>query len=626
MAKNSQRIVWNVSPTTPDESSAIRPENAPVTDQIVYLESHPATPLLDSTGRDITRLAGEGKIHPFFGREKELLQLQRILIRKEKNNPLIIGEPGVGKTALVEGLALQIQKRTTNELFHHFRIVELSLTRLLAGTNYRGDLESRLDTIIQEASADPRLILFIDEIHTLVRAGSVQGGSLDAANILKPPLARGQLRIIGATTPGETEKFLHIDKAFERRFDPLILNETTPSEATEILLAARLEYEEHHHLKISDDAVRAAVKLSTLHILDRFLPDKAFDLLDSACSLARLPDVSQSSSYPVLVDEKMVTAVLAQRLNLPPERIEIDYRSRLKDLEGFLKGRIIGQEQAISRINSGVISSFMRDSSKRSPRRVFAFFGSSGVGKTAVASALAEFFFGSPDAMIRLDLSEFREAYSISRLSGSPPGYIGYQDEGSFASRLRRTPFCVVLLDEFEKGHPAIHEFFLPIFDEGRFSDASGRIVDASQAFFILTSNLFQSGETGQGEEYQAQIEVIRQNLRAYFSPELINRLQDIVLFSVLQPAALAQIAAKEIGDINRRFSVFGFHIQASEQTLMWIAGQTFDPQFGARSLKRFLSHNVEEVLVQKWMGEKEEEKGAYRLEIEDNRLVFNRF
>ncbi len=557
-----------------------------------------ATPTLDRLGRDLTRLAQEGRLRPLQGRAKELRRLQRILLRRQKNNPLLVGLPGVGKTALVEGLAQQIVNRQGPVELAGLRIVELSASSLVAGTQFRGAFEQRLQIVFAEAASDPDLVLFIDEIHTLVRAGAVEGGSLDAANIFKPILARGELRCIGATTPEEYERHLRSDAAFERRFEPLKLDEPGQAETVAILTAALPDFSAHHGVQILPEAVERAVALSNQYILDRFLPDKALDLLDDACATVRLPDEGIVGAPPGVVDADAVTRALSQKLELPLEKLTVDYAQKLVGLEDYLRERIMGQPLALQRIARALNNSLAGLGRSAQPLQVFAFFGSSGVGKTACAQALAEFLFESPDALIRLDMSAFNERYSVSFLFGAPPGYIGYDSESTFAGRLRRQPYAVVLLDEVEKAHHEVLDAFLQIFDSGRFSDHRGRPVDARHAVFILTSNLFTLSRVGSPDEYDQHAAAIRQSLAGYFRPEFVNRIQEIVLFKELDAMDLAQIAEREIAALNRRLADHGVRLEADAEALGWLAEQSLDPGSGARAVLRALARMVMEPLA----------------------------
>jgi len=595
MSPNSRRIRWeDQRPQPPSDTPAGSQGPIASTPSRRQAPTRPQTPNLDRVGRDLTRLAEEGRLKPLFGRQKELTQLQRILLRKDKNTPLLVGPPGVGKTALVEGFATRVIRNDVAGDLQGLRIVEISPSALTAGTEMRGSFESRLQGILDEARQDPKLLLFIDEIHTLIRAGAIGGGALDAANILKPALARGEFHLIGATTSDEYEKFLKSDLAFERRFEPLILDEPTESEAIEILMAARSEYEQHHHLQILPEAVEASVHLSVRHVLERRLPDKAFDLLDTACTLVRFPD-DGAASAPQSVDADTVARGLAEKLDIPIQKLTEDQRARLSGLDEFLNQRILGQPLAIARVVSAVQAAFSGLGDADQPKGVLAFFGSSGIGKTATAKALAEYLFDTPDALIRLDMSEFKEPHTVSRLFGSPPGYVGYGDEGTFASRLRRQPYSVVLLDEIEKAHAEVHAAFLQIFDEGRFTDARGRRVEARHCLFILTSNLFSLRDIPSQDEYEQHAASIRQSLTGLFRPEFVNRITEIVLFRELQPSDLAGIASGEIEALNARLARYKIVVQPSDDALLWLAQEAYDPSSGARSLVRLITRTVTE-------------------------------
>lgn len=591
MPGRSPRIHWQEEPPEPPaQQPPLAPEPQPA-------PSRPPTPLLDEIGRDLTALARRSALAPLFGRSRELRQVQRILLRKHKNNPLIVGAPGVGKTALVEGLAALLARGEGPAALHGLRIVELAPARLTAGTQYRGSFEGRMQQLIAEASGDPDLVLFVDEIHTLVRAGAVEGGALDAANMLKPALARGEIRCIGATTPDELERFLRADPAFERRFDPLQLDEPPPGEALEILAALQPGFEAHHGVTIDAEALQAAVELAQRYVPERRLPDKAIDLLDEACAAVRLPDEEGGSRR---VDAASVARVLSEKLGLPVDKLRSDQQAHLAGLEGFLNERVIGQPFALGRVAAALRRAYSGLGSPERPLGVFAFFGGTGVGKTATARALAEFLFEAPDALIRLDMGEYNEAHTVARLFGAPPGYVGYTDEGAFASRLRRQPAAVVLLDECEKAHPAVWDAFLPVFDSGRFSDARGRRVEARQAIFILTSNLFTLAEytaPESAEDYAAHAEGVRQQLAAFFRPEFVNRIDEVVLFGALGPAALARIAGREIEALNQRLAHYGVRVTAGPDSLHWLAGQAEDPGSGARGVQRLVARWVAEAV-----------------------------
>lgn len=557
------------------------------------LEAHPATPLLDQLGRDLVEQARQGHLKPLYGRAKELRQLQRTLLRRTKNTPLLVGAPGVGKTALVEGFASLLAAGAALAELRPLRLVEISPALLVAGTTYRGSFEARLQALLAEARSDPGLILFIDEIHTLVRAGAVEGGALDAANMLKPVLANGELRCIGATTPDEYDRFVRSDPAFERRFQPILLEEPSETEAIDILLQALPAYAGHHGVRILPEAAEAAVHLTQRHILDRYLPDKAFDLLDDACTLARLPD--PDSAMASEVNAAIVAEALAEKLNLPAGKLQQEQAARLGELEHFLKERIIGQDLSLERLAGSLQSAFSSLAAPERPRRVLAFVGSTGVGKTATAKALAEFLFEDPGALIRLDMVEYKEPSSVARLFGAPPGYVGYNDEGSFATRLRRQPYTLVLLDEIEKAHPQALDAFLQIFDEGRFRDSRGRLVEARQAVFVLTSNLFSLPDLRSAEEYGECLTSVRQSLAGFLRPEFVNRIDEIILFRDLGESDLARIADREIQEINQRLAAHQVSLQVGPGVLEWIAAEALDPLSGARAVTRLVARTIAE-------------------------------
>lgn len=616
---NSPRIQWrNVERNAPHQL-----EHAASTAPAQVAPTEPTTPLLDEMGRDLTYMARAGRLDPVFGRERELKQIQRILIRKRKNNPLVVGAPGVGKTALVEGLALLIARKESAEALRRVRIVELPIASLTAGTPLRGSFELRLQQLIAEASSDPNLILFLDEVHLLVRAGAVEGGALDAANILKPALARGTLRCIGATTSDEFDRFIHSDSAFERRFEPLLLAETEVSETIEILKAERTEYENHHGVTITDDALETAVRLSVRYIHDRFLPDKAFDLLDNACVLVRLPSASVASDdhQHLIVNGDAVANALSEKLGIPPQRLDEDFREKLAGLEAFLNSRVLGQPFALRQMALSIERAYVGLGRSSKPKGLFGLFGGSGVGKTATAKALAEFLFGSPDACIRLDMSEYKEPFTVSRLWGSPPGYVGYQDEGTIATRLRRQPFAVVLLDEFEKAHPEVQDAFLQIFDEGLFTDARGRIVNARETIFILTSNLVAFGDIRSEESYAMGITQLRNRLVTMLRPELINRIDDLVLFGELSVEELGKIAEKEFAELNDRMKSHHVRVLIGPAAIHWLAEKALDPNSGVRSLQRLISDLVIEPISRIILHEKQHEPRVLEIAVKDEQI-----
>lgn len=619
MPQGSSRIHWQdrtpENPAPQPSSSQAGPER----------QARPDGPpsLLDTIGRDLTRLAREGRLKPLFGRQPELRQLQRILLRKEKNNPLLVGAPGVGKTALVEGLANLIVSGQAARALSNLRIVEITVAGLVSGTYVRGSFEDKLRALLCEVEHESNLILFIDEIHTLVGAGAAGSSDLDAANILKPALARGEIHCIGATTSDEFDRFLKSDPAFERRFEPLTLEEPTESEAIDIIKAALPAYEQHHQVRILPEAAEAAVRLSTKNILDRQLPDKAFDLLDAACAYVRLPEPDEHPlPNTAQVDAQAVSQALADKLHIPTEKLSLDMRERLAGLDEFFSQRIIGQPFVVDRVGIAIKGAYAGLGKPNQPRYVFGFFGGSGVGKTEMAKALAEFLFDSPDAMIRLDMSEYKEPHTVSRLLGSPPGYVGYYDEGTFATRLRHQPFSIVLLDEIEKAHPEVHNTFLQIFDNGRFTDTHGRIIDARQAIFVLTSNLFTISTINSKDEYDESTARVREQLCSIFRPEYINRINEIVLFSELKHEDLVRIARIEVASINQRLSNYGITVEASEEALNWVAQTAFDPTSGARAVLRLMNREIEQPVSERLVQAAIPNPSTLKVVVENDRLI----
>jgi ATP-dependent Clp protease ATP-binding subunit ClpC len=622
MTSEGSRIRWHDTPQEEDEDRTVESIESEQDSQRIAFQS---TPTLNTLGRDITALARRDELNPFFGREKELRSLQRILLRKQKNNPLIMGAAGVGKTALVEGFAMLLVSGEASEGLEEARIVEISPSSLVSGTQYRGTLEEKMEQIIREARSAPNLFLFIDEIHTVVGAGALGEGSLDAADILKPALARGEVRCIGATTLDEADKFLSQDPAFERRFDRLILDEPTAHEAIQILNQVKSSYESHHDVQIEDEAIESCVHLSMRYIHDRYLPDKAFDLLDNACTLVRLPgeEIEIEGNAQGIVNADVVIEALAEKLNIPVQKLNEDEREKMASLEAFLNERVIGQEHAVSQITAAVKRAYAGFNALEGPRHVFAFFGDTGVGKTHTAKALATFLFDTPDAMIRLDMSEFKEEHTISRLLGAPPGYVGYTDEVTFASRLRRRPYSVVLLDEFEKAHPDIFDVFLQIFDEGKFTDRRGRTVDARHALFIITSNLFSAGSYQTEEDYQAASESIRGRLGIYFKAELINRIDDIVVFGTLSEDSLKEIARIQVDALIERLASKGISLSMTPDVLSWVVDRVNVMGGGARAIIRGIERFIADPISEAWIDGKIQEGSSIEVVLDGVDLRF---
>lgn len=551
-----------------------------------------ATPNLLQYGRDLTELARAGKLHACIGRRDEMLQLVRSLSRATKNNPLLLGEAGVGKTAIVEGLAWRI---ANGKSLPDKRIVELRMATLVSGTKYRGEFEERLTKIIAEAEQSPDLILFIDEIHGIVGAGDSSGG-MDAANILKPALARGSIRCIGATTMAEYRKFVEKDPALDRRIQPVMVEEPSAEEAQQILEAGYgARFAERHGVTIEQGAIRAAVQLSVRYLPDRRLPDKAIDLLDETCALVAVPVLSAIPGEKQGVMGGVVTAdavaeVIAKWTGIPAGRLDEDDRARLQRMPDELKARVIGQDGACETIAAVVQRARAGLKAAARPVGVFLFTGPTGVGKTELAKATAAFLFGSEGAMVRIDMSEFMERHTVARLIGAPPGYIGHDEEGQLTGALRRTPYCVVLLDEVEKAHADVLNLFLQVFDDGRLTDGRGRTVDASNALFILTANL----GAGAGDSSLPGRELVRDAFR----PEFLNRLDEIVVFQALSPASTARIVGLMIQDLGKRLRTQSIAIEATEAAVAWLSGTGYDAASGARALRRAIERHVEQPLT----------------------------
>lgn len=603
-----------------------------------------AIPNLMKYGKVITKLAEDGRLDPVIGRDKETERIIRILSRKSKNNPCLIGEAGVGKTAIIEGLATRIvQGRVPSSLLGKI-IVSIDLTSMVAGAKYRGDFEERIKNIMNEASKNKSVILFIDEIHTIVGAGSAEG-AIDAANIMKPELSRGSIQLIGATTLGEYRKYIEKDAALERRFQPVIVEEPDIDGTLEILYGLRERYERHHKIGISDAAIEAAARLSERYIQDRFLPDKAIDVLDEACAMAAVSCDSEtkkiknirekmqqlsndkrnaiaSHDFDAAINlrelEKLYTAELSEEMIIN-ERMkssiqveETHVRNVIKEMTGIntsenrladfsrikcvLSDSIIGQEKAVSRLSEAVIRSFAGINEANRPRGIFLFLGESGIGKTALAKALSRALFNDEESLVRYDMSEFSESFAVSKLIGSAPGYVGYEDSNSALERIRRHPYSVVLLDEIEKAHPDVLALFLQIFDTGYIRDSSGRKINFRNTYIIMTSNigtdrfrdLREVGFMGGGEEAPTK------RLSTYFRPEFINRIDEIILFSPLEIPTLEKIAKKELGEFKQRIQSLGISIEISADVCEHIAKVGKSKGLGARPINRIIRAEIE--------------------------------
>ena len=647
----------------PDEGNmSYRSEGQPVAGT-KQQKSSKDTPVLDSFSTDMTKAAEEGKLDPVVGREKEIERLAQILSRRKKNNPILIGEPGVGKSAIVEGLAMRIVERKVSRILFDKRVVALDMTAVVAGTKYRGQFEERIRSILNELKKNPDIILFIDEIHNIVGAGSA-AGSMDAANILKPSLARGEIQCIGATTLDEYRQNIEKDGALERRFQKVMVEPTTPEETLQILKNIKGKYEEHHCVNYTDEALEACVKLTDRYISDRNFPDKAIDALDEAGSRVHLTNVSvpkeieeqeklieearkhkneavnlqnfelaasfrdQEKNYMnqlevmkreweenlkqqrETVDAPQIENVVSMMSGVPVQRMAQAEGIRLKGMKEELKSRVIAQDKAVDTLVKAIQRSRVGLKDPNKPIGTFLFLGPTGVGKTHLAKELARQLFGTTDAMIRIDMSEYMEKYSVSRLVGAPPGYVGYEEGGQLTEKVRRRPYSIVLLDEIEKAHSDVFNLLLQVMDEGRLTDSNGRTVDFKNTVIILTSNIGtrQLKEFGKGIGFAAQLRtddseysrsVITKALNKSFAPEFINRLDEIITFDQLDVEALSKIIDIELKRLYQRMESIGYKLRVDDDAKRYVAEKGYDVQFGARPLKRSIQSNLEDGLAE---------------------------
>lgn len=622
------------------------------------------TPVIDNFGTDLTLAASEGKLDPVVGREREIQRVIEILGRRKKNNPILIGEPGVGKSAIVEGLAQMIVNRRTSPMLFGKRIVSLDLTAIVAGTKYRGQFEERIRALIKEIEQNPNVIVFIDEIHTLVGAGSTPG-SMDAANILKPALARGTIQCIGATTLDEYRNSIEKDGALERRFQKILVEPTTADETLQILLNIKERYEHHHHVKYTDEALKACVRLTERYVSDRQFPDKAIDALDEVGSKMHLsgnsmpPEINEkelelehvknrkqaavrnqnfelAASYrdkqtrieaeiqelnrkwaegesgeQPTITEKEVADVVSMMTGVPVQRMAEEEGIRLKGMAAQLKTAVIAQDRAIEKMVKAIQRNRVGLKDANHPIGAFMFLGPTGVGKTYLAKKLAEFMFGSADALIRVDMSEYTESFNVSRLIGAPPGYVGYEEGGQLTEKVRRHPYSIVLLDELEKAHGNVFNLLLQVLDEGRLTDGNGRFVDFRNTVIIMTSNAgtrqlkdfgrgvgFNSGQVGiamneQDKEHARSI--VQKALSKQFSPEFLNRLDEIITFDQLDLEAIKKIVDIELRELYKRIESIGYTLEVSDEAKQFVAEKGYDVQFGARPLKRAIQTYIED-------------------------------
>lgn len=619
------------------------------------------TPALDKFGYDMTKAAAEGRLDPVVGREREIERLAQILSRRKKNNPVLIGEPGVGKSAIVEGLALRIVQRKVSRILFDKRVIGLDMTGMVAGTKYRGQFEERIKTVLDELTKNPDIILFIDEIHTIVGAGGAPG-SMDAANILKPALARGEIQCIGATTLDEYRQNIEKDGALERRFQKVMVEPTTPEETLEILKQVKEKYEQHHNVTYTDEALEACVALTERYVSDRNFPDKALDALDEAGSRVHITNIVVPEEIETLekrideltqeklaaakaqdyekaaglrdevvkakaaletakskweeslsqdrqeVDDEKVAEVVALMTGVPTQRIAQAEGARLIKMGETLHGSVIGQDEAIKKVVKAIQRNRIGLKDPEKPIGVFMFLGPTGVGKTLLAKKLAEYLFDSSDALIRVDMSEFMEKFTVSRLVGAPPGYVGYEEGGQLTEKVRRKPYSVVLLDEIEKAHPDVFNLLLQVMDEGRLTDSLGRKIDFKNTILIMTSNIgsrqlkdFGGGvgfNTAEVSKEQAH-GVISKALNKAFSPEFLNRVDDIIMFDSLDREAIFNIIDIELKDFFGRVEKLGYHLDLSREARDFIADKGYDRHFGARPLKRAIQKYLEDELAE---------------------------
>ncbi len=624
-----------------------------------------STTTLDNFSRDLTALAREGKLDPVIGREKEIQRVIQILSRRTKNNPCLIGEPGVGKTAVVEGLAQMIVSGDVPETIAKKRVMTLDLSGMVAGSKYRGEFEERIKRVLAEVMEDGEVLLFIDEIHTIIGAGGAEG-AIDASNILKPSLARGEIQLVGATTIDEYRKYIEKDSALERRFQPVTVEEPSEEETYEILKGLRKAYEDHHKVRITDDALKAAVKLSARYINDRFLPDKAIDLIDEASSKQRLtsfvepPQIKEleediallekqkeaaikaeayekageikkkqqkkrekiekirekwqkdKTSRKLIVDENEIADVVSGWTKIPVKKLEEEESERLKKLESILHERVVGQEEAVTAVARAIRRGRVGLKDPKRPIGSFLFLGPTGVGKTELCKALAEAMFGTETALIRVDMSEYMEKHSVSKMIGSPPGYVGYDEGGQLSEKVRRNPYSVILFDEIEKAHPDVFNILLQVLDDGHITDAQGRKIDFKNTILIMTSNagaeniispkrLGFTSIDDEKENYRFMKDRVMEEVKKIFKPEFLNRIDEVMVFHPLNKDNMKEIVSIMLKTINKRTTQqMGIKIHVTEEGQDYLIEKGYDPKYGARPLRRTIQNMVEDKLAEK--------------------------
>ncbi len=640
------------------------------------------TPVLDNFGRDITRLAEEDKLDPIVGREVEIERVSQILSRRKKNNPILIGEPGVGKTAIVEGLALRIIQRKVSRVLFDKRLVMLDLAALVAGTKYRGQFEERMKAIMNELEKNRDVILFIDEIHTIVGAGGATG-SLDASNIFKPALARGELQCIGASTLDEYRQYIEKDGALDRRFQKVLVDPPSIEDTINILDNIKNKYEEYHNVDYTDEAIKACVHLSTRYITDRFLPDKAIDVMDEVGARVHLKNIhvpkniidleaqiedikeeknkvvrsqryeeaaqlrdreknlqndleaakrkweeeAKTKRYPV--DEEDIAEVVAMMTGIPVKRVAQSESNKLLTMSDDLKKGVIGQDEAVAKITKAIQRNRVGLKDPKKPIGSFIFLGPTGVGKTELAKTLARYLFDTEDALIRIDMTEYMEKFSISRLIGAPPGYVGYEEGGQLTEKVRRKPYSVILLDEIEKAHPDVYNILLQVLDDGQLTDGLGRKIDFKNTLIIMTSNIgarqLKDFGTGVGfgtsarKESEAEMEkgVIAKALKRTFSPEFLNRIDDVVIFNSLNQDHIFQIIDIALKDVKKRLENLGYGLKLTEKAKKFLSEKGYDPQFGARPLHRAIQKYIEDPLAEEILNAKLKEGDVLTIDLD---------
>jgi ATP-dependent Clp protease ATP-binding subunit ClpC len=627
-------------------------------------DSKSKTPVLDNFGRDLTKMAEDGKLDPIVGREKEIERVSQILSRRKKNNPILIGEPGVGKSAIAEGLALRIIQKKVSRVLFNKRIVTLDIASLVAGTKYRGQFEERMKAVMNELEKSPDVILFIDEIHTIVGAGGASG-SLDASNMFKPALARGEIQCIGATTLDEYRQYIEKDGALERRFQKVIVDPTTVEETIQILNNIKDKYEEHHSVTYTDEAIASCVKLTARYVTDRHLPDKAIDALDEVGSRVHLNNINvpkeiidieksiedvkedknrvvrsqkyeeaaklrdrekqlqeklevakkkweeDTKNHRVTVTEANVEEVVAMMTGIPVTRVAEKESGRLAKMDAELEGKVIGQDEAIKKVVRAIKRNRAGLKDPNRPIGSFIFLGPTGVGKTQLAKELAKYLFDAEEALIRIDMSEYMEKFAVSRLIGAPPGYIGYEEGGQLTEKVRRRPYCIVLLDEIEKAHPDVFNLMLQALDDGQMTDSLGRKIDFKNTIIIMTSNIgarqlqdFGTG-VGFGTTSRAQQEeaerkgVIENALKKAFAPEFLNRVDDLIVFNALKKEHIFEIIDIELEKLFHRVMTLGYTIKLTEIAKEYIADKGYDEKFGARPLRRAIQKYLEDPIAE---------------------------